>query len=538
MSDIYVSTADLSDSRPPPDKRVGIMEILLHPLLLNLLALSYLATTWINRDNIVKILVDAGILPLDKIFGNVPLINSLVDSFSENFQEGFGYALLACIPFLIIVFGIGISEQMRKGVLVFTNITFIRDFIQVAMLVVILALAYGLIQNLTENFEGGEANLIINFNVLEREYGVDITEGPDYEAPLEWNILGLTTLKGEDVPIIGGYLAPKTYVRALLTGLSNTLRAVFWSLIFATLLGVFLGIGLLTDNWLVRNVSMIYVEIFRNTPLLVQIFFVFSSINLLLPAIREPIELPLSIYAHQRGINYPRVYGQDSFWLLAVFAGVGFIIGVFLWRWRLKIQDETGVPAFTMRYFLASFLGLGLVGLIFATVLGLGLHGNLDAGFPLGAEPPVASRFGFEQGIGDNLSAQFLGIFLALVLYTAAFIADIVRAGIQSVPHGQIEAARAHGLNNSQTMRLIVLPQAMRLIIPPMTNQYLNLAKNSSLAIGIGYYDLYNVSNIASNQSGQVVVFFVVMMVTYLAISLSISVVMNAINRSMRLRSR
>ncbi len=538
MSDIYVSTADLSDSRPPPDKRVGLMEILLHPIVLNILAFSYIATTWLNRAHFVKLLVDAGILPLDKIFGNVPLINSLVDQFSENFQEGFGYALLACIPFFIIVFGIGISEQMNKGVLVFTNITFIRDIIQVLMLVVILAFGYGLIQNLTENFEEGESNLIINFKVLEREYGVDITEGPDYEAPLEWNILGITTITGEDVPIIGNYLAPKTYVRALLTGLSNTLRAVFWSLIFATLLGIFLGIGLLTDNWLVRNVSMVYVEIFRNTPLLVQIFFVFSSINLLLPAIREPIDLPLSIYAHQRGINYPRIYGQDSFWLFAIFAAAGFIIGIFLWRWRLRVQDETGVPAFTMRYFLASFIGLGLVGIIFATVLGLALNSDLASGFPLGAEPPVASRFGFEQGVGDSLSAQFLGIFLALVLYTAAFIADIVRAGIQSVPHGQIEAARAHGLNNSQTMRLIVLPQAMRLIIPPMTNQYLNLAKNSSLAIGIGYYDLYNVSNIASNQSGQVVVFFVVMMVTYLAISLTISLAMNALNRSMRLKSR
>ena len=527
MSDTYVSTADLSASRPPPDKRVGIMEILLHPWLLSFLAISYILTTWINRDHLVKFLVDLGILP----------INSLTSALSENFQEGFGYGFLACLPFLILVFALGISEQLRKGVLVFTNITFIRDIIQVILLIILLAIGYGLIQNLTENFSEGDSQLIINFNVLARDYPVDITEGPDFEGPLEVD-LGITTLNGEDLPIIGKYLAPKTYVRALMTGLSNTLRAVFWSLILTTFLGIFLGIGLLTDNWLVRNVSMIYVEIFRNTPLLVQIFFVFSSINLLLPAIREPIKLPLSIYAHQRGVTYPRVYGQDSFWLFAIFAVVGFIIGILLWRWRLKVQDETGVPAFTMRYFLMAFLGLSIVGIIFATVLGIALNGNLAAGFPLGAEPPVASKFGFEQGVGDGLSAQFLGIVIALVLYTAAFIADIVRAGIQSVPHGQIEAARAHGLNNGQTLRLIVLPQAMRLIIPPMTNQYLNLAKNSSLAIGIGFYDLFNVSTIASNQSGQVVVFFVVMLVTYLTMSLTISAVMNSINRSMRLKTR
>lgn len=525
MSDIYVSTADLSATRPPPDKRVGIMEILLHPLLLRILAFSYIATTWVNRASIVNFLVDAGLLPLK-------FLDSVI---GENFQEGFGYGFIACLPFAILVFALAINEQQKKGVFFLSNIIFIRDIIQVIMLLFFLAMGYGLIQNLNENFE--EGNLIINFTVLERTYPVDITEGPDFEAPFELNI-GITTIEGKDFPVVGKYLEEGTYIRALMTGLSNTLRAVFWALIFATILGVFLGVGLLTNNWLVRNVSMIYVEIFRNTPLLVQIFFVFSSINLLLPAVREPIDLPLSVYAHQRGLNYPHIFGQDTFWLFAIFALAGFVIGIGLWRWRLKVQDETGVPAFTMRYFLASFIGLGLVGMILATGLGLIAGDTLKDAFPLSSQAPVASRFGFEQNVGDSLSAPFLGLVIALVLYSAAFIADIVRAGIQSVPKGQIEAAHAHGLNNGQTLRLIVLPQAMRLIIPPMTNQYLNLAKNSSLAIGIGFFDLYNVSTIASNQSGQVVVFFIAMLIIYLAMSLIISAAMNAVNRSMRLQSR
>jgi general L-amino acid transport system permease protein len=531
--DTYVSAADLTASRPPPNKRTGLGDLIRNPNFIRILAVIYIALFFIVQ---VQYRADTTVIE----DGETRVVNATVsrsiasyiaDQLQElwsgigNFTEGFLIATLIAIPFAIIVFWSGINDQNKHGIPFYRNVIFIRDFTQVIFLILIIGGIYGLNQNLQENFQEGEAGLIINFNVLRRDYSVAITEGPDFQEPLEWV---------NDIPLLGKevapYLSPGTNVRALLTGLSNTLRAVIIALVITTVLGVLLGIGLLSNNWLVRIVSSAYVEVFRNTPLLVQLFFVYSSIQLLLPTTpSEAHELPGSIYVSARGVNYPRILTQDGFSILLGFALVGFIGGVYLWRRRLQIQDDTGQPAFTLRYFLASFLGLSVIGLLLVTIL---------YGFPIDAEEPVLGRFNFERGVGALFTAEFVGLVAALVLYTAAFIADIVRAGIQSVPYGQIEAARAAGLTNNQTLQMIVLPQAMRLIIPPLTNQYLNLAKNSSLAIAIGYFDLFNISTIAANQSGQIVVFFVVMMLTYLTISLIISVVMNSINQRLQLKER
>lgn len=511
--EVFVTTADLNARRPPPNQRTGIRELIMHPLFFRVLAAVYFFLAF-SLWPVIR----------DEVFYRVRLLS---DS-SSNWTTGLGLGLVAAFPFLLLVFANGLIDQQRLNIPFYRNIIFIRDIIQVAFLIVILGTGYSLIQNLNDNFQRGQSGLVINFHVLERRYPSAITEGPDFSKEIGW-------LK--DVPIaqetLQKYLQPSTNTRALMAGLSNTLRAVMVGLVLATTLGIFVGIGLLSNNWLVRTVSMVYVEVFRNTPLLVQLFFIYSSIRLVLPTQpRDAHQIPTpigKIYVGARGINYPAILTTDSFPIMGVFVFVGFVIGIYLWRKRLQIQDETGKPANTLLYFLLAFVGLSAVGMILATIV---------QGFPFALEQPILGRFNFERNVGGLYTAEFVGLVVSLVLYTAAFIADIVRAGIQSVPKGQIEAARAAGLSNGQTLRLVILPQAMRLIIPPLTNQYLNLSKNSSLAISIGYYDLFNVGTIASNQSGQVVVFFVVMMLTYLAMSLIIAFIMNFVNRGLRLKTR
>jgi len=315
----------------------------------------------------------------------------------------------------------------------------------------------------------------------------------------------------------------------LFTGFQNTLRVVWLSLVASTLLGVLLGVGLLTPNWLLRNISGIYVEIFRNTPLLVQLFFIYSGFIRVLPSRPDEalVLIPNVMYLSGRGIYYPRlIETPSSDWFYgALWLGVG-LAGLVGW-WRVRVNEQTGRPANLLQYALGSIVLLGGVGYALAWV---------SAGNPIAFEFPTASRFNFSGG--QSLSGEYLGLFLGLSLYTSAFIADIVRAGIQSVPYGQIEASRALGLTNNQTLMQIILPQALRLAVPPLTNQYLNLAKNSSLGIAIGFTDLYTVANIANNQSGQTVVMFVVLMVTYLGLSLFISFFMNIFNRTLKLRAR
>ena len=379
------------------------------------------------------------------------------------------------------------------------DIRFIQVFLQIVFLIVVVVFGYTLIHNLTVNLE--RSNLPIDFHMLERPFGTQISEGQmDFDPGKSSNL------------------------HALMVGLQNTLRVVMVGLVGATLLGVFVGIGRLSSNFLVRGVTSTYIEIFRNTPLLVQLYFLYRGMRLTLPEqLKDSYRLPGPVYVNRRAINFPLIRGTDTAWLLYAGAGLGLVLGIALWKWRLRVQDRTGRPARTMRWFLAAFVGLSVLGWLLA-------------GKPFTVDYPRLERFNFVGG--DRLSAEYITLTLGLILYTAAFIADIVRAGIQAVPYGQIEAARAQGFSGGQTLRLIVLPQALRLIIPPLGNQYLNLMKNSSLGIAIGFFDVYNVANEISNQTGQSVTVFAVMMAIYLSLSLAISLVMNTANYMMRLKAR
>ncbi len=379
------------------------------------------------------------------------------------------------------------------------DIRFIQAFLQVLFLVAVIAFGYTLIHNLVNNL--ADNRMAINFGAFDRPFGTNISEGTTDFDPS-------TTSNWE----------------ALFIGFRNTLRVVAVGLVGATLLGVLIGIGRLSSNFLVRSVTIAYIELFRNTPLLVQLYFLYRGLRVTMPErIQDSYKLPGPIYVNRRAVNFPSIQGTEKVEIFYVLVLIGLVLGIALWIWRLRVQDRTGQPANVLRWFVPTVL-------LFAAA-GWGL-----AGGPFRVEHPQLRRFNFEGG--DKLSMEYITLTLGLILYTAAFIADIVRAGIQAVPYGQIEAARAQGFTNNQMLRLIVLPQALRLIIPPLGNQYLNLAKNSSLGIAIGFFDVYNIASIISNQTGQSVAVFAIMMAIYLSTSLAISLVMNAVNYSLRLRSR
>lgn len=430
---------------------------------------------------------------------------------------------VVALPFVVMALADGLRAQQRTSIPFYRNEVFLRNIVQAIFLLIIFMMLYALIVNLFGNL--ASSGLSINFGVVDRPFGTEVTEGPDPRQRLDFL---------HNLPVIGPTLAnasilrPDTIFRALLVGLINTLRVVALSLVATTVLGIAVGVGLLSTNWLLRNVSAVYVEIFRNTPLLVQLFFIYGGVIKALPARpREAVELPGSVFVSGRGLYYPAVIATETANSLFFLLLVGLILGLALWRWRLRVNERTGQPARGFIYFLAAVLSCGIVGLVLA------LSGGET---PFIVEPPQIGNFNFTGGA--SFSAEYLSLFLGLTLYTSAFVADIVRAGIQSVPYGQIEAAHALGLSNMQTLNKIILPQALRLAVPPLTNQYLNLTKNSSLGIAIGYTDIYNVATITYNQTGQSVALFAILMVVYLVLSLIISLIMNAFNRRLALKTR
>jgi general L-amino acid transport system permease protein len=518
--DFFVTTADLSARRPPPRSKNVVVQFLKRPIILIILYLVYIAgivSQWAGLKEIL--LEDILRNALNATYSADSVTLGFLEAIPFNVVEGLWLGFLVALPYLIYSFANSFAIQLRTRIPIYRNIEFLRDIAQAVFLFGVVAGIYTLTINVMDN-----TIIPINWNVVQRQFPVEISEGPDFTEEIPW-------LK--DVPIIGDDLAdatvlqPGTVTRSLITGLINTLRAVILALIFSTILGILVGIGLLSNNWLVRNVSSVYVEIFRNTPLLVQLFFIFRGLLGILPTSpRDAYQLG-DFYLSGRGLNFPKVLTTDSYPYFIIFVIVGAVVGAFLWRWRLRVQDETGKPANTLAWFGAAFFGLGAVGLALAFIIG---------GSPFELENPTLDRFNFTGG--SRWSSGYLTLVVGLTLYTGAFIADIVRAGIQSVSHGQIEASRAHGLTSNQTLRLVVLPQAMRLIVPPLTNQYLNLSKNSSLAIAIGFYDLYNVATVVQNQTGQAVALFAILMIVYLVVSLIISLLMNLVNRSLRLKTR
>ena len=328
------------------------------------------------------------------------------------------------------------------------------------------------------------------------------------------------------------------YGRAFLVGLVNTLRVAVAGIVLATPLGVAIALARLSGNPLLERLAGGYVELMRNTPLLVQLIFWYEGVLLGLPALEEALTLGgdrltgdgggLAVTApwlalSQRGVALPRALPEPSAGAFWAAAGLGAVVAFVLHRWRERVQARTGAPAYGLATGAVAWLAIVLV-----AWFGLGR--------PYGLEWPAIGRFRYESGL--VLSPEFSALLIGLVVYSAAFIAEVVRGGIQAVSVGQREAARAVGLREPQVMRLVILPQALRVIVPPLTNQYLNLAKNSSLAIFVGFPDLFNVGLTIGNNTGQFVIVTAMMMAVYLAISLATSLIMNLYNRRIRLVER
>jgi general L-amino acid transport system permease protein len=320
------------------------------------------------------------------------------------------------------------------------------------------------------------------------------------------------------------YSESSSYGRVFWVALLNTLLVSVLGVIFATLLGFIVGISRLSKNWLISRLALVYIETFRNIPLLLQIFFWYFAVLRAMPAPRQSFSLGEAAFLNIRGLYLPAPEFQPGFGGVLAALGIAVVLVSFLSRWARQRQMATGQQFPTFRVALALLLGLPL--LIFWLT-----------GSPLTWQYPELQGFNFRGGW--VIIPEMASLLLAITLYTAAFIAEIVRAGIQAVSHGQTEASFSLGINSSKTLRLIILPQALRVIIPPLTNQYLNLTKNSSLAAAIGYPDLVSAfAGTVLNQTGQAIECIAITMAVYLTISLLISLLMNLYNRRVALVER
>ncbi|UEM19221.1 amino acid ABC transporter permease [Skermanella mucosa] len=370
-------------------------------------------------------------------------------------------------------------------------------FFQILVLGGVVLLGWYLVSNVLENL--ARQNIATGFSFLDREASFAIGE----------------TM----IP----YSPASSYSQALLVGFLNTIKVAVLGIILATILGTIIGIARLSTNFLVAKLASIYVEVIRNVPVLLQLFFWYAVISESLPGPRQALNPVTGVFLSNRGMKFPGL-GDDPAWTWVGVALLAAIAGVWLLaRWARKRQEATGQQFPVM---------LGSIGLL----LGLPLLAWLAGGAPTQLDIPELQGFNFRGGI--NISPEFAALLLGLVIYTASFIAEIVRSGIKAVNWGQTEAASALGLHRGEVLRLVVLPQALRIIVPPTTSQYLNLTKNSSLAVAIGYPDLVSVANTTLNQTGQAIEAVSIMMAVYLTISLGISLFMNWYNTRIALVER
>jgi general L-amino acid transport system permease protein len=324
------------------------------------------------------------------------------------------------------------------------------------------------------------------------------------------------------------YQPTDSYARAFLVGIVNTLRVCVLGIIFATALGIAIGIGQLSRNWLLRNLAVGYVEIIRNTPLAVQLIFWFVAVILKFPRVRDAVGIDGVVYLSNRGLTlaWPAAGPGFAAWVPWLWGGLlGGALAYGVRRWLLQRADRPGLA--WPHALLASGVVVGVGALTAALLTG---------GSPLIIDQPTLRGFNFQGGV--TISAAFFALLLGLTIYTAAFIAEVVRAGIQAVSKGQREAAQALGLTPGQSMRLVIFPQALRVIIPPLTNQYLNLTKNSSLGILVSFPDLFFVATTINNQSGRAVQVVAIVMGCYLVVSLLTSLLTNLYNARVRIAER
>ena len=371
-------------------------------------------------------------------------------------------------------------------------------FYQAVLLIAVVYFGYYIFGNTSENLE--RQGIATGFGFLETTAG-----------------FGIITHLIE-------YSESSTYGTAFLVGLFNTLLISFTGIVAATILGIIIGISRLSKNWLIAKLASVYIETFRNIPLLLQIFFWYFAVLRALPSPRASVNIQDSVFFNNRGIYMPSAIYEDGF-TLVIWAFFIAVVGIFFMaRWARKRQERTGQQFHTV------YVSIGLI-------IGLPLLAFLVTGLPLSWEYPELKGFNFVGG--TVIIPEFVALWISLSVYTASFIAEIVRAGIQAVSHGQSEAAHALGLRASPTLRLVILPQALRVIIPPLSSQYLNLTKNSSLATAIAYPELVSVfTGTVLNQTGQAVEIISITMAIYLSISLGISMIMNWYNAKMALVER
>lgn len=371
---------------------------------------------------------------------------------------------------------------------------------QVVVILAILVFATYIISNTAANLE--KRGIASGFGFLHSPAGFDVGMSP--------------FLKYDS--------ATATHGTVLIVGILNTLLVAFTGIVLATVIGFIVGVLRLSPNWLVSRLAYCYVETLRNIPLLLQLLFWYFAVLGTLPSKRDSINLFDLFFLNIEGLFGPLPVPQDGFWMIGVAIVIAIAAVVFLKKWARKRQDETGQP---FPVFTVSVAILIVLPLIAAAI----------AGFPLEFEHPQRNRFGLRGGM--IILPEFAALILGLSLYTAAFIAEIVRAGIQAISHGQTEAAYALGVRPTTTMRLIIIPQALRVIIPPLTSQYLNLTKNSSLAVAIGGAEIVAIfAGTSLNQAGQAIEIIAITMAFYMTVSLLISLFMNWYNRKIALVER
>lgn len=367
---------------------------------------------------------------------------------------------------------------------------------QIVAVAIVAWVAWFLVSNTLHNLSS--RNISTGFGFLGREAGFAIGE---------------TAIR---------YTPADTYGRAVMVGILNTLRVAVTGIVLATLLGTLIGIARLSRNWLVSRLASLYVEVMRNIPLLLQLFFWYALITENMPGPRQAHQPMPGVFISNRGLKLPSLQGDALDWMLGGL-GLAIALTLALAHWGNKRREATG------RIFPLTRWAIGLI-------IALPLLGWLASGASLSLDVPVLRGFNFAGGV--TLTPEFAALLAGLVIYTSAFVAEVVRSGIQAVNIGQWEAAGSLGLRRSLVLRLVVLPQALRVIIPPMTSQYLNLTKNSSLAVAIGYPDIVSVVNTTLNQTGQAIEGILIIMAAYLTVSLTISVLMNWYNKRIALVER
>ncbi len=369
---------------------------------------------------------------------------------------------------------------------------------QVLLITAVIWLGWEVISNTMRNLE--QQNIASGFGFLDTTAGFGINQS-------------LIT-----------YSEESSYGRVFVVGLLNTILVSFLGIILATIIGFVVGVMRLSKNWLIAKIAAVYVEVLRNIPLLLQIFFWYFAVLRSLPSPRASATVLDSFFINNRGLYVPRPLTEPGFQVVTALFLIGIAATVAIRIWAKRRQDRTG------QQFPTLLTGLGLI-------VGLPVVAFLTLGSPVTLNYPQLKGFNFVGGL--RVIPEFVAMLLALSIYTAAFIAEIVRAGILAVSKGQTEAASALGLRPRPTLRLVVVPQAVRVIIPPLTNQYLNLTKNSSLAVAIAYPELVSVfAGTTLNQTGQAVEIILMTMAVYLTLSLLTSAFMNWYNAKMALVER